>query len=138
MSRWYEMSVTIEDFDKAKRDEIEKAASEEWEFEDFGSNPDQIFSSGQSNLCGGESEDEFAKRLATAIFKANGKPCEVNVRATCLEDLPSESYSFSEGDNLLDGLTRCVSCEKLVPSDKITLDRDKKPHCEDCFDERMR
>lgn len=139
MSRWYEMSVTVKGFDKAKRNEIEEAAAEEWEFDDFGSNPNQIFSTGQSNLCGGESEEEFAKRLATAIFGANGKPCEVHVGATCLDDLPSKSYSFGEDDkNLLDGLTRCVSCEKLVPSDKVSLDRDKKPHCEDCFDERMR
>lgn len=101
MSRFYEMSVTIEDFDKAKRSEIEEAASEEWEFGDFGSNRDRIFSTGQSNLCGGESEEEFAKRLATAIFKANGKPCEVHVGATCLEDLPTENYFFNENDKAL-------------------------------------
>jgi hypothetical protein len=100
MSRFYEMAVTIEKFDKAKKDAIVAAACEEWEFDDddFSEHDGRLFSVGQSNLCGGESEDEFSKRLAKAIFKANGKPCEVEVRATCLEDLPSDSYTFGEDD----------------------------------------
>ena len=47
-------------------------------------------SSAQSRLCGGESEKEFADRLAKAVWKANGKPGQC-MEATYLENLPYET-----------------------------------------------
>ncbi len=49
-------------------------------------------------LTGGESEEEFAERVARAVVKANGGPCEVEITATYLEDIPTETYSFARGD----------------------------------------
>jgi len=95
MSRFYEMSVVVSEFDKNKRIEIEEAAQAEWEFDEFKEFSGKLHASGKDNLCGGsDAEKEFAKLLAKAIIKANGQPCKVTVRATCLEDLPSVDYSF--------------------------------------------
>ena len=99
MSRAYEMSVSIEGFDPAKADEIKHSAEAEWPFEDWYTHENKNMSaSGQSNLCGGESEQEFSERLTKAIWKANGGFCKVEVCATCLEDLPHETYSFDQDD----------------------------------------
>jgi hypothetical protein len=98
------MSVEIVGFDKGKREDIEAAAAEEWEFDDFSYTdsstdvPSSLSSVGQESLCGGETEDQFARRLAKAVFKANGKPCKVIVRATCLENLPCKTHSFDENN----------------------------------------
>ncbi len=37
-------------------------------------------------------------RLAMAVFKANGGPCEIEVNATYLEELPYESYRFDRDE----------------------------------------
>jgi hypothetical protein len=96
MSRAYEMTVTIAGFKPRLKDKIIDACNEEWTFEDdwFDSNG-EITSYGESSLCGGESEDEFAKRLCKAIWKANRGGCRVEVRATYMENLPTEEYTFT-------------------------------------------
>ena len=58
----------------------------------------KLTASADDQLCGGETERQFAERLAKAIWTANGGPCEVEVRATYLEDPPHEEYSFDESD----------------------------------------
>lgn len=102
MSRAYSMSVEIKKFDKSKIVAIQEAADEVWTWEEWSGtmldNHDILYSYGDSNLCAGETEDEFAVRLTKAIWKANGGYCEVNVNQTCLEDLPCESYTLSEED----------------------------------------
>jgi len=74
---------------------------QEWGFgaEDFakdgrGSLKDKpvLRATARDNLCGGESEEEFADRLAGTIWKANGAYCEVTVYATYLESLPCETH----------------------------------------------
>ena len=50
----------------------------------------------RDNLCGGESEEDFADRIAGAIWKANGAYCEVTVYATYLESLPCETHVRGE------------------------------------------
>jgi hypothetical protein len=94
------MFVEVSDFKPAQYIDIQSAASEEWAFDDWRLAKDKttMTASAKSHLCGGETENEFARRLAKAIFKANGAPCKVKVLATCLEDLPYESYTFSEKD----------------------------------------
>lgn len=54
--------------------------------------------SGDGQLCGGESEDEFAERITKAIWQANGQFCSVEVCATYLEDLPCEQYQLDRDD----------------------------------------
>jgi hypothetical protein len=97
MSRSYEMTVEIEKYDPERQQEIQDAAHEEWNFSDcWNAYNGQLSASGYSSLGGGETEEEFANRLAAAVWRANGGPCEVRVTATCMEDLPYESYSFSK------------------------------------------
>ena len=109
MSRLYEMHVKIIGFDPKRQEAIEEAANDEWTFEEWSDNkkwiksrkskaPIEMSAYGQEQLCGGESEDEFARRMAKAIMKANGKPCEVQINATCMEDLPYTPFSFDEDD----------------------------------------
>lgn len=99
MSRYYEMTVDIEGFKPKNRDKIVIAACGEWEFDpgdfdlDVGSK-NRMHATGRSNLWGGESEEEFVERLARIIWKANGAYCSVEVRATYLEDLPCQIYTY--------------------------------------------
>ena len=100
MSQCYNIELTVTNFNAKKTDKIKEAANKEWPFgDDLGVNEDEgrIFGSADGSLCGGETEDQFSNRLAKAIFKANGgKPCKVSVQATYLENLPFETYEFSE------------------------------------------
>jgi len=95
MSRLYEMEVSIEGFDPDKKDEIQDAAHDEWPFEDWQDWNGELSCHAQSNLGGGETDDQFARRLSDAIIEANGKPCYVKVDATLMENLPYETFEFN-------------------------------------------
>lgn len=103
MSRYYEASVEIEEPDNSKLEKIKKACCEEWEFDieafqDFerGNGAKGIEAVAQSRLCGGETEDEFAARMAEAIWIANGGYCRVVVNTLYLEELPYTAYPMEE------------------------------------------
>ena len=102
MSRFYEMSVEVSGHDRAKVAEIQAAGEQEWPFDDWwfaGENDaGTLHASGQDNLCGGESEEEFTERLSLAIWRANGGYCRVSVDATYLENLPYETHELDEAD----------------------------------------
>ena len=98
MSRYYNMFVMVIGAKPDRLDAIEDAASDQWEFEDWDNFQGTLTCSADGQLCGGETERDFAERLAKAIWTANGGPCEVEVRATYLEDPPQEEYSFDESD----------------------------------------
>ena len=104
MSRFYEMSVEVSGHDRAKVAEIQAAAEQEWPFDDWwfaGDDDDAAATmhvSGQDNLCGGETEEEFTERLSLAIWRANGGYCRVSVDATYLENLPYETHELDEAD----------------------------------------
>ena len=108
MSRMYEMTVEIKDYRAKRLKRIIHACREEWNFapDDFtrehmdpmARRYDKIIATAEGNLCGGENEREFADRLARAIWKANGRYCHVAVRATNLENMPYETYSYDEDD----------------------------------------
>ena len=102
MSRFYEMSVEVSGHNPAKVAEIQAAAEQEWPFDDWWSAEDDNaatrHASGQSSLCGGETEEEFTERLSLAIWRANGGFCRVSVDATYLENLPYETYELDEAD----------------------------------------
>ena len=101
MSRLYEMTVTISGYAEDKKDEIMDACKGEWNFDDMFAYTTteelpKLCGSAQGSLVGGESEDEFAKRLALAIWKANGTFCHIEVCATYMEELPHETYIMDE------------------------------------------
>ena len=99
------MVVAITGFKLDKQKEVEEAAIMEWD--DFACNfstyedADKcqvLIANGEGSLGAGESENEFARRLAEAIFKANDGPLKIEVNATYLEDLPCEIFTFDEDD----------------------------------------
>jgi len=98
MSRFYEMSVEVSGHDPAKMAQIQEAAEEEWSFDDWYDSGENLTASGQGNLSGGETEEEFTERLSLAIWRTNGGFCRVSVDATYLENLPYETYELDESD----------------------------------------
>ena len=96
MSRSYSMLVRISDVAPERVDRVKQAAKDMWDFEDWHEYENSISSCVDGYLCGGETEDEFAERLAKVIWAANGGYCAVEVVATYLENLPCETYTFDE------------------------------------------
>jgi hypothetical protein len=92
------MDLTIKGYISAKYVQVRDAAAQEWLFDDwyesFSETTWCLTASGCGSLCGGESEEEFAKQVTEAIWKANGKYCEVEVVATYMEDLPYTTHSL--------------------------------------------
>jgi len=98
MSRRYEMQLDVSGFNKDKKEAIIEAVQEEWDgFRDWDDSEvsEELHSTGEGCLTGGESEAEFAARMNDAIVKANGGPCTVKVVTTCLEYIPCEVYEFN-------------------------------------------
>ncbi len=104
MSRYYEMSVEIGEYDHAKTAEIRAAAEQQWPFDDWTFSGDEnqpdveMRASAQHWLCGGEDEEQFTERLVVAIWRANGGYCCVVVDATYMENLPYETHTLDESD----------------------------------------
>jgi hypothetical protein len=100
MSRGYEIAVEIEDFDACRENEITTAADNEWNFSDwnFSEHTKVLSGSGRSNLCGGESEREFAERVTKAIWRANKGFCKVGVTCTYLDELPYSYYEIGKDE----------------------------------------
>ena len=100
MSRMYDIGVTVVGVPENKIDHVIEACCEEWDFDrdslwqarDPDTELTTISMQGEGNLCGGVSEGEFATRLADAVWVANNGRCRVEVRATCLDDIPCEIY----------------------------------------------
>jgi hypothetical protein len=88
------MAIDVSGLDKKRGKKILKALKKEWNIDIFDLRNDTASLSGQGNLTGGESEDEFAERTTRAVWTANRGYCAVRVKATYLEDLPCETYSF--------------------------------------------
>jgi hypothetical protein len=98
MSRSYDIYLQVGQFQPHRREAIQAAAQRIWPFEWFSDTATLLESFGESSLCGGETDQEFAERLAQAIWQAHGGWCYVLVTATYLEDLPHETYEFDEDD----------------------------------------
>jgi len=97
------MEVDIVDYDPVREKAIQAAAKAMWPFNDWDiSSPDgqemAMNASAEGNLSGGEGEEEFTERLSLAIWRANGRFCQVSVNATYLENRPYETYSLDEDD----------------------------------------
>jgi hypothetical protein len=104
MSRYYEFDIAIEDYRPSREAAIKTAV----EALDFGPNATEPYDwetwteslhiTGRRSLCNGQSEGEFVDEVAAAVWKANRGPCQVEVRATYLEDLPYGMYSRDADD----------------------------------------
>lgn len=103
MSRYYQFDVKVAEYDQTCADAIMDALLDECNFDNStdwwsevqDSGADQMINvSGRSSLTAGFTEEQFAKRIARDVFKANDGPCRVNVRATYLGDLPFDEYGF--------------------------------------------
>jgi len=98
MSRAYTMQIEITGSDPDKRQQIEDVLRENWIVDDCAVEDEVLTVAGDSQLTGGESEEEFTDRIAKAVWKANEGYCEVLVNATCLEDMPYDTHYRDEGD----------------------------------------
>ena len=106
MSRNYSMNIEVRGFTPARCRRIVAACCREWGFEadDFSfqrSEPprqNNLTASADGQLCGGETESEFTDRLAAAVWRANGRYCDVTVRATDRDDLPYCTHTLQERD----------------------------------------
>lgn len=104
MSRYYQMNVRISKYDASKKDAITAAADEEWDWEGWDQYHNHrtrvrnLYASGSDDLCGGETEEEFTRRLSLTVWKANGGFCIVEVHAISLEALPSNAHELTEED----------------------------------------
>ena len=104
MSIAYRMDVSITEFHTERVDQIVAAAGTEWQFgplwleRDEEDRPQKILLDGESVLAGGETEEEFCRRLSSAIWKANGGYCVVDINATCLEDLPYTNHCLDQDE----------------------------------------
>jgi len=99
MSSWYKIEVSVNAFDLTKEDAIIEAARTAWDFDNVtktDKNVKTLYISGESQV-GGEITD-YIGRFAKAIWKANGKYCDIDVQALCVEDLPFEDYSLDDED----------------------------------------
>ncbi len=105
VSRYYDMSISIEGYQKEKQAKIVKAAQEMWPGLDTLDQSARfmaadkgwvMFAGGEGSLSGGQKE--FAQEFAQAIWQANQDFCRVEIEATYLDDLPFETYSFGEED----------------------------------------
>ncbi len=53
-------------------------------------------STGNIQLCGGMSEEDFTQEVAESIWKSEKRFFPVEITMTYLDELPSETYSFGE------------------------------------------
>lgn len=104
MSRNYEMNVQIILFNKFSLRKVITALSNEWFMfireDDFVEHNGgyRLCYSEEGRLCGGESEEEFAERIACAIWDACECFVPVVISATYLDDLPSEHHELDMAD----------------------------------------
>ena len=101
MARYYGMNLEIRKYDPDRLEAIQDAVTGIWSFTRTELVPEEqpvIRAYAEDCLCGGETEDEFALRLAAAVWDANAAYCPVEVTATYLEDLPCEIHEFGEAE----------------------------------------
>ena len=101
MSHYYEMGLEVEDVQSQEEaTKIAEVFAEQWsdsqtnDFYDTKSKTFECFS--ENSLCGGETEEDFTQRLSRAIWEALGRYAPISVRATYLEDLPTDFHIADE------------------------------------------
>lgn len=146
MSRSYRMSVEIRRVGFNHAEAVKEAAEKEWPFSaewyDQRDGTDDKYrllaNDGDSQLCGGETEEEFADRLAAAIWSANRGYCEVSVGALFLEEVGDlHDRDFDHFKQFMKGRAHCTGCQAIVTKGEVE-EHDGKFYCSDCWDERLR
>jgi len=101
MSRFYEMLLEIKGYNRTNQTEIINACTNQWGFgaDSFNDVHNGILHTwARDSLCSGETEEDFAHRIAQAVWKANHGYCQVAILATYLEELPYEEHVRNEDD----------------------------------------
>jgi hypothetical protein len=106
MSRLYRISIIVTEYDENQVEAIFDAITQEWDIDHHYCHPAStaeagprfLCASGDSYLCGGESEEDFADRVALGVWQAIGGYCHIKVDATYLDDLPCETHIRDDDD----------------------------------------
>ena len=98
MSATYNMSIEISGHDIGRREAIKIAAEREWGFDFWKENRGSLRASADDSLCYRVSVEQFAEQFSLAVWRANGKFCNVEIVAGCLEEIPYEEYLLTEED----------------------------------------
>jgi len=102
MSRRYAIHIEVENVTKnefhALKEEYETYLDCDWSSigPPIKKGTYNAFSSGETDLCGGMSEEEYLQETSYDIWKLLGRYVKVNINFTFLEDLPVISYETDE------------------------------------------
>lgn len=99
MRRHYRMHICVSPLTPVEASAVLDTISDQW------SRPEQVRrlrqeghvfveASAEGFLKPGESEERFAQRITTAIWRKLGHFTKVTVEATCLEEPPNQSYEL--------------------------------------------
>ena len=100
MGRAYEISVKVSDHNPDNFFPIMEAVNDVFDmggWTDYDSGIMGTKSDGY--LCSGETEQEISERIANVAMEANGAKCHIEVCCTCMEYIPSETYSFDSPED---------------------------------------
>ena len=106
MSRAYDMNIRATKLKKkTDGDTVKEVIESEWPISYGHTDPSTeddgtftLFTGGEGQLYGGETEEEFTSRVTQAIWDKLGYYAEVTVAATYLDDLPTDTHSLDQHD----------------------------------------
>jgi hypothetical protein len=106
MSRAYRMEITVGDGDEEgglltsiEIHSLGDTIQEMWDVEEESPVCHGVQAYyGENALFGGESEEDFSDRVSLAVWESLGRYIPVEIAATCLEHIPSESHFRDEED----------------------------------------
>ena len=101
MSRYYQMNVEVQGFNKDKENDITAILKVNWNYDSCSSYIDEelgpvLSMTGDGYLTAGCTEEQYAEDTAKDVWEENGGYCFVVITATYLEDLPFEEYTFDD------------------------------------------
>ena len=94
MSREYSVDLRVIGLNPYQVEEIREAAEHEWPFHDWYEREQELDVTATATLTSGESEKEFATRLAKAIWLANAADCYIEIHTAYIEVPPAETFCF--------------------------------------------
>lgn len=129
MSRAYHMQFKVAELDPSKIDAISDLLGDEWVggmYSYVSRDPYSVSWDGESSLYGGETEEEFADRIAVLIWQVNQGFCMVEIVATYLENLPCETYTRDQ-DFYEKVKVEAPEALELKPAEPVKPDEPMKP-----------
>lgn len=103
MKHYYRMHIAVSPLASSEIDPVMKVFGDEWTRPEcvkrhrVGRNY-LVQAIAEGYLCCGESEGDFARRVSVAIWKRLDRYVKVSVDALPIDDLPNDSFEFSELD----------------------------------------